>query len=158
MRKNAWEQEHQSLSLYDTNKFLTAWKAEKPELYGVHSQALQNVQERVDLAFKAFFRRVNAGETPGYPRFKGRGRYDSFTFKQSGFSVWENKLLLSKIGAIKMVCHRPIEGQIKTLTVRRDAVGNWYASFSCEVAEHPLTSCQKAVGIDVVTEHPIMYQ
>ena len=86
-RKNSWERDQKSLSLYDTNKLLTRWKQEHMELQNVHSQVLQNVQERVDLAFQAFFRRVKAGEKPGYPRFRGYGRYDSFTFKQSGFKL-----------------------------------------------------------------------
>lgn len=61
-RKNSWEQDKKTLSLYDANKLLTIWKQEHPELKGVFSQVLQNVQERVDLAFKAFFRRVKTGE------------------------------------------------------------------------------------------------
>ncbi len=99
-RKNTWEQEKKTLSLYDTNKLLTIWKRDHPELVRVHSQVLQNVQERVDLAFKAFFRRVKAGEKPGYPRFRGYGRYASFTFKQSGFELLPagKELLISKIG------------------------------------------------------------
>ena len=152
IRKNTWEQEKKSLSLYETNKLLTGWKVEKPELIEVHSQVLQNVQARVDLAFQAFYRRVKAGQTPGYPRFRGRGRYDSITFKQSGFRICENKLVLSKIGAVKIVLHRPMEGQIKTLTVRRDRVGNWYACFACEVPEHPLSKCESVVGVDVGLE------
>jgi putative transposase len=92
----------------------------------------------VDLAFKAFFRRVKAGETPGHPRFRGRGWYDSFTFKQFGFKLLDNGLLLSKIGTIKIILHRPIEGRIKTLTIQKDAVGNWYACFACEVESEPL--------------------
>ena len=152
IRKNTWEQEKKTLSLYETNKLLTGWKVEKPELIEVHSQVLQNVQARVDLAFQAFYRRVKAGQTPGYPRFRGRGRCDSFTFKQSGFSICENKLVLSKIGAVKIVLHRPMEGQVKTLTVRRDRVGNWYACFSCEVPEHPLSNCESVVGVDVGLE------
>ena len=51
------------------------WKKSKPELKNVHSQVLQEIVKRVDLAFQAFFRRVKNGETPGYPRFKGYGRY-----------------------------------------------------------------------------------
>ena len=152
IRKNTWQQEKKTLSLYETNKLLTGWKVEKPELIDVHSQVLQNVQARVDLAFQGFFRRVKAGLTPGYPRFRGRGRYDSFTFKQSGFTICENKLLLSKIGPVKIVLHRPMEGQVKTLTVRREAVGNWYACFSCEVPDHPLSICETAVGVDVELE------
>jgi len=106
----------------------------------------------VDLAFRAFFRRVKAGEKPGYPRFRGPGRYDSFTFPQSGFKLREDSLYLSRIGAVKIVLHRPIEGRIKTLTLRRDGVGNWYACFACEVEPRPLPFNDRAVGIDVGLE------
>lgn len=148
-RKAAWEREQRTVSLYDSNKLLTGWKKDKPELAQVHSQVLQNVQERVDLAYKAFFRRVKAGEKPGFPRFKGKGRYDSLTYKQSGFALQEKGLLVSKIGLVKIIQHRPIEGQIKTLTLQRDAVGNWYACFSCIVEPKPLPPSEKAVGVDV---------
>lgn len=104
LRKDAWEKEHGSISLYDTNSILVSWKAQRPELKRVYSQVLQNVQVRVDLAFeafKAFFRRVKAGEGPGYPRFKGKGQYDSITYKQLGFGIKDGKLHLAKIGDIK---------------------------------------------------------
>ena len=65
------------------NISLKNWKAAHPELSSLHSQVLQNIAVRVDLAFKAFFRRVKSGETPGYPRLKGRGVYDSITFPQA---------------------------------------------------------------------------
>jgi putative transposase len=152
-RKNAWAQEHRTISLYDTNKLLTIWKRTHPELKGVFSQVLQNAQERVDLAFKAFSRRVKAGMIPGYPRFRGYGRYDSFTFKQFGFGLQDNRLRLSKIGVIKVILHRPIEGRIKTLTIRRDAVGNWYACFACEVPIKPLPISELSIGIDVGLEN-----
>jgi len=148
-RKNAWEQEQKSLSLYDTNKLLTLWKQAHPELRAVFSQVLQNVQARVDLAFQAFFRRVKAGEKAGYPRFRGCGGYDSFTFKQSGFELLDNGLFLSKIGAVKIILHRPMEGRIKTLTIQRDAVGNWYACFACEGEPEPLPFNDLAIGIDL---------
>jgi putative transposase len=128
---------------------LTIWKQEYPELRDVFSQVLQNVQERVDLAFKAFFRRVKAGEKAGYPRFRGYGLYDSFTFKQFGFELLDNGLYLSKIGEMKIILHRPIEGRIKTLTIQRDAVGNWYACFACEVEPEPLPFNDLAIGIDI---------
>ena len=160
-RKNNWEQAGQTLSLYQANKLLTMWKSDHPELKGVFSQVLQNAQERVDLAFKAFFRRVKANENPGYPRFRGYGRYDSFTFKQFGFAILEagtapqhklGRLSLSKIGVIKIILHRPIEGQIKTLTIQRNRVGNWYACFNCEVHSEPLPFSALAIGIDMGLE------
>jgi putative transposase len=148
-RQQAWEQEHKSLSLYDTNKLLPAWKQEHPELREVHSQVLQNVQERVDWAFKAFFRRVQAGEKAGYPCFREPGRYDSFTFKQYGFELLDQGLFLSKIGTLKIILHRSPEGKIKTLTIQRDAVGNWYACLACEVEREPLPFNDLAIGIDL---------
>jgi putative transposase len=152
LRKNAWEQEQRSLSLYETNKILTQWKRDRPELNQVFSQVLQNCQMRVDLAFKAFFRRVKAGEESGYPRFKGKGRYDSITYPQFGFSLDENVLRLSKIGDVKVVLHRPVGGRIKTCTVRRSATGKWYACFSVEYDPTPAPRKGTVVGIDVGLE------
>jgi putative transposase len=148
-RKQAWEEHGETLNLYATNKLLTAWKAARPELNQVHSQVLQNAQERVDLAFKAFFRRVKAGgEKVGYPRFRGQGGYDSFTFKQSGFALC-GTLRLSKVGAVRIALHRSLEGVVKTLTVWRAKTGKWYACFSCEVEAVPLPKTGRVVGIDV---------
>src|SRR5258708_588362 len=98
-RKEAWEQRQEYISWYDSKKRIPILKAERPSLASVHSQVLQNVTERVELAFQAFFRRVKAGEKdPGYPRFKSYGRYDSFTFTQSGFSIThDNRVTLSKV-------------------------------------------------------------
>jgi putative transposase len=133
---------------------LPEWKRNKPELKEVFSQILQNVQERVDLAFKAFFRRVKAGERPGYPRFKGKGWYDSFTYPQLGFKLLSGKLRLSKIGDIKIKLHRPIEGKIKRLTVRRSSTGKWFACFSVEIDDPPKPPWKDGsmVGIDVGLE------
>jgi len=153
MRKDAWDQEQRNVSYYDTKKMLPIWKSEKPELSQVHSQVLQNVTERVELAYQAFFRRVKAGEEPGYPRFKAYGVYDSFTFTQSGFKLEGERLTLSKIGDVRIKLHRPICCKIKTLTVQRDAVGNWYACFSCAPSGHPeataLEPTPNVVGIDL---------
>ena len=73
-RKTAWEQRQEAVRLYDQHALLPALKAERPPLSGVQSQVVQNVAVRIDLAFKAFFRRLKAGETPGYPRLRGCGR------------------------------------------------------------------------------------
>src|SRR5689334_21004979 len=83
-RRDAWEQRQESLRLYDQQATLPALKAARPTLASVQSQVLQNVAVRIDLAFQAFFRRVRGGEKPGYPRFRGKGRYDydSLTYPQ----------------------------------------------------------------------------
>jgi putative transposase len=150
-RKNLWETEKKNTSKYDSHYLLPIWKQEKPELKNVFSQVLQNVQERVDLAFQAFFRRVKAHENPGYPRFKGRGWYDSFTYPQGGFGLKNDKILwLSKIGEIKIKLHRKIEGAIKRLTVNRSIRGKWYVSFSTEQPlELKLSQSDLVTGVDL---------
>ena len=149
-RRESWEQEGKGLSLYDQINSLTILKQERPSLKSVHSQVLQNVAVRIDLAFKAFFRRVKAGDTPGYPRFRGHDRYDSFTFPQSGFSIThDDRVLVSKVGAIKMVYHRLIRGTIKILTIHQSSTGKWYACFAVEGVPERLPERPEQVGIDV---------
>lgn len=111
----------------------------------VHSQVLQNVLKRLDMSFKNFFNGF------GYPRFKGRNRYDSFTYPQSGFKLSEGKLTLSRIGNIKIVLHREIEGKLKTCTIKKD-VDQWYAIFTVEIeqkVEKMPVETQSKIGIDV---------
>jgi len=152
MRKNAWEQEQRHISYYESKRQIPLWKKERPELSTVYSQVLQNVTLRVDLAFKAFFRRLKSGEKPGYPRFKGKGRYDSFTYPQSGFKLDGDRLHLSKIGDVRVVLHRPVEGTIKTLTIRRSSTSKWYACFSVECDPSPVQQNDGEIGIDVGLE------
>ena len=150
VRQNAYARDGTSLSRYDTHKLLPVWKANFTPLKTVHSQVLQNAQKRVDLAFKAFFRRVKAGENPGYPRFKGQGQYKSITYPQYGNGVSLNGriLTLSKIGDVKVVMHRPIEGEMKTVTIQR-SVDKWYVCFSCAVEPQPLPPSSEIVGVDL---------
>jgi len=150
LRKDSWELDKTHVSLYETSNMLTKWKIDKPELNNVHSQILQNAQRRVDLAFKSFWRRSKAGQTPGFPRFKGFGRYNSLTYPQMGFSLHPDGLYLSKIGRVKIVLHRPIKGTIKTCTIKRTPTGKWFVYFSCEVEKDiPLPKTDKKVGIDL---------
>ena len=130
---------------------LTRWKKGHAELCDVHSQVLQNVAVRVDLAFQSFFRRVKAGEKPGYPRMKGYGYYDSITYPQSGFKAGESSVWVSLMGRpvqIKAKIHRPIVGAIKTCTVRR-LRNKWYVCFACEYEPEPLPKSDEAIGIDM---------
>jgi len=148
-RKTSWEQEKKSLNYHSQAVSIVKLKQTRQTLSDIHSQVLQNVAVRVDLAFKAFFRRVKAGEKAGYPRFKGKGCYDSFTFPQTGFEITEQGLKLSKIGTIKIKLHRQPEGIIKTCTIRKSATSKWYVSFSCLTEPKPLPKSDKTIGIDV---------
>ncbi len=148
-RKTAYAERGDTLTLYEQQDTFGALKAAHPSLAGVHSQVLQNVAVRLDLAFKAFFRRVKAGENPGYPRFRGYDRYDSFCYPQSGFKLNGDRVFLSKIGHVKAIIHRPLVGTVKTCGVRRTSTGKWFVTFSCELESAPLPATDAAVGIDM---------
>ncbi len=150
-RKTSWEEKEESLRLYDQLGTLPTLKAEHPSLATVHSQVLQNVGVRIDLAFKAFFRRVKAGEKPGYPRFRGRDRYNSFCYPQapSGCKLNGDRLTLSGFGTVRVVLHRPLEGTPKSVCIRRSATGKWYVTFSCEWDPTPLPTSLEQTGIDM---------
>ena len=152
-RKLAHEELDMSLSKYQQSMLLPLLKEERPTLAQVHSQILQNVVDRLNKAFQAFFRRCKTDKTPGFPRFRGIHRYRSFCYPQSGFSLVGKELKLSKIGNIRVKMHRPIEGEIKTCTLRKNASGDWDVSFSCEVNVEPQLPKQEAVGIDVGLTH-----
>jgi putative transposase len=137
---------------------LPACKEVRPELAEVNSQVLQDVLKRVDRAFDGFFRRVQEGQRPGYPRFRSRSRYQSLTFKQyqNSFDVHAGKkrkgtLMLSKLGHLKMVMHRPLTGLPKTATVKRTPTGKWFVSISveCEPEADSWPASDAQVGIDV---------
>jgi len=152
-RKDSWESEKKSLSRFDQCKTITQLKQEQPFLKEVYGQVLQNVATRLDLAFRAFFRRVKSGGAPGYPRFRGNDRYDSFTYPQHGFSLPGNKLKLPKIGGIKINLHRPIEGTVKTCTIRRTPTGKWFVTFACNIVNEPIPKpVEPAIGIDMGLE------
>jgi putative transposase len=153
-RRDAWEQRQESVHLYDQHATLPALKAERPSLAHVQSQVLQNGALRIDRAFKAFFRRVKAGEAPGYPRFRGKGRYASITYPQapSGckLDAETHRVRLHGVGPVKIVLHRPLDGTPKTATISRSSTDKWFVCFSCECAEPaPLPETGQQVGIDM---------
>ncbi|HEX3271931.1 MAG TPA: RNA-guided endonuclease TnpB family protein, partial [Ktedonobacterales bacterium] len=153
-RKSAWEERQESVRLYDQQATLPALKAARPALAGVQSQVLQNVAVRIDLAFQAFFRRVRTGENPGYPRFRGKGRYASITFPQvpvgCRLDVDNKRLRIANVGQVKILLHRPLDGAAKTATITRSSTVKWYVCFSCECAEPaPLPATGQQVGVDV---------
>ena len=120
-RIQAWKNENKSLSQYDQTKTIPLLKQQHAAFKHVYSQVLQQVSQRVDWAFKGFFRRLKkkaeTGEKAGFPRYKSQGRYDSITYPQfsNGCRLDDKGLRLSKIGCVRVVQHRPLEGIPKIL-------------------------------------------
>jgi putative transposase len=155
-RRDAYEQKQRRVGKYEQLAWVKDYRKENPYAAQVHSHVIQVVVADLDKAFQAFFRRVKAGEKPGYPRFKGRDRFDSFGFKEykNGFKIDGRRLRIYGVGRVAVRWHRPVEGRIKTLRIRR-SVGKWYACFSCEVEPKPLEPTGREAGIDVGITHLI---
>jgi len=150
-RNTIYRQNKGTISCYSQINQLPDLKAGFPEYREVGSQVLQGVIERLDKAFQNFFRRVKNGNgKAGFPRFKGRDRYDSFTLKQVGWKLDGKYLAVRNIGRFKLKVSRQIAGDIKTVTIRREATGKWYVCFSCaNVPERVLEKSTNSIGIDV---------
>jgi putative transposase len=153
-RKESWESERKSIGFAAQCASLTQRKKSSGYLRSMHSQVLQNVLRRVEWSLQNFFRRVKSGATPGYPRFRGRGWYDSFCYPQYGNGVRfkDGRLVLSKVGHVKVFRDRPLEGKPKTATIIRKADG-WYAAIVSEVESEPLPKTGESVGVDVGIAH-----
>ena len=150
-RITAWERCHVSVTRYQQEAELKDIWAAFPKYAALHSHVLQDVFARLDKTYQAFFRRVANGETPGFPRFQGRNRWHSFTFKEygNGARLANGYLVLAKIGRIKIHWSRPLAGVPKTVTLAKEADG-WYVCFSCvEVPTQPLPLTGNETGIDV---------
>jgi putative transposase len=150
-RKFAWEEEGRSITAAELEELGKQYRKTFPYAKQMHSQMAQSVIKQVDGAFDGFFRRVKAGETPGYPRFKTFTRFRSFLYKQfgNGANLDGRRLKLYGIGRVRVRWHRPLEGKIKTVRIVHHA-GKWYACFAVELpVPEPLPTTEHDVGIDV---------
>ena len=140
------ERRESRIGFYEQKRVLVELKKREKYLRAVHSQVLQDVVLRLDKTHHAFFMGLARR-----PRFKRKGRYNSFRYPQlGGFAVIGKALRLSKIGSVKMKLHRPVEGSTKTCTVIRD-IDQWYACISAEVESKPIQSRggEPVVGVDL---------
>ena len=153
-RITAYQRRRVSVSRFQQEAELKEIRAAFPEDAALHSHVLQDVLARLEKTYQAFFRRLQHGEKAGFPRFKGRNRFHSFTFKEfgNGATVDNGFLVLSKIGRIRVQWSRPIAGTPKTVTISKEADG-WYVAISCvEVPTHPLPTRGQETGIDLGLE------
>jgi putative transposase len=157
-RKNQYEQYHKNTSYEDQAGILTQEKQRHKGLYSVHTHVLQDVLRRLKKAFDNFFRRVREhAKKKGYPRFKGEGRYNSFTYPESGFKLTGTRLTLSKIpGTLRVFLHREIEGKVKTCTIKRDGTGRWYVIFTTEREDPVKVPVHTVLGVDLGITHAVV--
>jgi putative transposase len=143
-----WRQARRSISYETQTKQLTDLRAADPVFAVMSVEVLRSALRRVDRAFAAFFRRCRNGEKPGHPRFRSRRRYDSFD--DGRVKVKNDRIHVPKLGHVKMNLYRPIEGTIRSATIRRDATGKWWVSIQCDLGLAPeKCAIGSSVGIDL---------
>lgn len=151
-RRDAWRKQRVSISLYAQHKELTELRASDPEWSAVPVWVARSALSRLDCAFKAFFRRVKLGQTPGFPRFRSRDRYDSFDLGSFLPRVEGDHVNLPKIGLVKFHKYREFRGVVRHVRVVRTPRG-WSISFVCETGDAPTKlPVRSVVGIDVGLE------
>lgn len=148
-RRGAYSTCRKSLNYYDQANQLKELRALGLTGVGNYS-CCQDVLRRLDKTFKAFFARLKRGDKPGFPRFKSHRRYDCLNFPSygDGCKLLDRTLRIQGAGEIRIKLHRPVEGRIKTVSIKREA-GRWFAVFSVECETKPLPPSSAAVGVDV---------
>jgi putative transposase len=142
-----------SVNYFDQAAQLKEARDADEKLSLLNYSACQDVLRRLKKSFDGFFRRIKRGETPGYPRFKSVDRFTSVTFPSYGDGVkLSERLYVQNVGWLKIKLHRPVEGKVKTVTLKREA-GDWYAVFSCdEIPARVYPAATAEVGIDMGLE------
>ena len=150
-----YQQHKKSLYLYDQSKQLPDLKNNISEYKQVDAQCLQDVLGRLERSYQHFFRRVKTKiGKPGFPRFKGKNRYDSFTLHHNSWKLDNKYLHIRNVGTFKLFLSRPIQGKIKTVTIQRTKTNEWFVSFSCDDVPMKLyPKTDQSVGIDVGTKN-----
>ena len=130
--------------LFEQERQLTQVRREDKFLKAVQSHVLQDVATRLDKAYQAFFIGLSR-----HPKFRRRGRYNSFTFDYTGFRVARSSVKLSMVGDVRVRFHRQIEGVVKRVTIIRD-IDQWFVALSVEDTLIAVQSVgQGKVGVDV---------
>ena len=151
-RIDAYRKSHVTRTYFDQTKALTEWRRDDPEASALPVALQRATLKRLDEAYKGFFRRVKSGGKPGFPRFRGKGWFDSFGFREfRGISKQAGRVRFKGMpGALRVHLHRPIpaEALIRSCVFRRDVKG-WIVGFAAELPTPPLRDGERAVGVDL---------
>lgn len=152
-RREAWRVCRKSISYFDQSAQLKHIRQERPDIGRFYAMVFEDCLRRASLTYDAFFRRCKKGHTPGVPRFKGRNRFNSFTYRRDGFKLVDDKLILSKLGSIRLRLSQPVEGEIRRVMIKRQVDG-WFAILTVAENQCPwFPRTGDSVGIDVGIEN-----
>jgi putative transposase len=153
-RRDGWSHASKTRVSYgDQSAQLTGMRAVRSDQAVWSFSSQQATLRRLNKGFAGFFRRVKAGQTAGYPRFKGKDRFDSVEWPKDGDGArWlpkQRRVYLQGIGQVKVYLHREVAGRVKTIQVKRHG-RRWMLVLSCDdVPTNPLPVTGRQAGIDV---------
>jgi putative transposase len=134
-RCDAYRKQGRTITLYEQQQSLTEIRRDIEGWFDVPCTVARSALRRLDRAYKAFFRRVQSGKTPGFPRFRGKQWYDSFSF-QGPRRVEDGRVLFPRIGPVKVNFYRPLVGKLLDVIVRRDG-DRWWVVFQVDLGLAP---------------------
>jgi len=154
-RKTTYETTQVGVLYPEQSAWFKAQREINPYFARLNFSSAQATMRRLDKAFRAFFRRCKSKEDPGYPRFKGRNHFDSIEFPSygDGIRLKINRLYVQHVGTIRCKVHRPVEGTVKTVMIKREG-DKWFAILSCDLGDCVVApSTLPAIGVDVGLEN-----
>ena len=147
LQKERYAADQKKLSYIELCKHLTQWRrsSETPWRAEVHSQVVQQALKDLERAYQNFF-----AKRAGFPRFKKRGRRDSFRYPQGcKLDQTNSRIFLPKLGWVRYRNSRKVLGTVKNVTVSQSG-GRWFVSIQTErKVERPVPQSSSAVGIDM---------
>jgi putative transposase len=152
-RRDAWSHRKTRINYGDQSAQLTEIRAVRPDQAVWSFSSQQATLRRLNKSFQGFFRRVNAGQKAGYPRFKGHARFDSVEWPKDGDGArWlpeARRVYLQGIGQVRVTMHRQVLGRVKTIQIKRQG-RRWILVLSCDdVPANPLPATGRRAGVDV---------
>lgn len=152
-RREAWKRRKVSVRYGQQSAQLKDIRALDPDQSRWSFSSQQATLRRLDKAMSAFYRRCKTGQMPGYPRFKAFDRWDSAEWPKDGDGCrWKpgiGRVHLQGIGHVRVHAHRPVEGRVKTIGLKREG-RRWYVVLSCDdVPARPLLPTGRQIGADV---------
>ncbi len=152
-RRGRWAWNRRSVGYGDQSAQLSHIRAADAHQARWSFSSQQATLRRLNRTFAAFFRRVRAGATVGYPRFRSAHRFDSVEWPKDGDGCrWKpdaSQVYLQGVGDVKATVHRPVEGRVKTITAKREG-RRWYVIVSRDdIPARPAAPTGRAVGIDL---------
>jgi putative transposase len=152
-RRDAWSHSKTRINYGDQSAQLTEIRSARPDQAVWSYSSQQATLRRLNKAFAGFFRRVKAGQKAGYPRFKGKTRFDSEEWPKDGDGArWlaeQRRVYLQGVGRVKVQLHRQVVERVKTIQIKRQG-RRWMLVLSCDdVPANPLPATGRQAGVDV---------